>query len=544
MYTIIEFKGNCLETGNIFKKTPLIDKSDNFFLDKFILKTEFIKKNKKIKKVLFVYDPQFTAYPAQIEQIYKILRNLKNRGKELYFFSKIYDEKALFLSSVCDKRFMPEGGQVSFLGFKFEFTFYKRLLDKQKIKVEVYRRGKYKGAADRFRLDKIDEAQKEAYGTLLKRIYETFKDTIIQNFNLSSQIFENEIEGNIIYSEKAKQLNLITDISNLQKILDDFEKNKIKKFKLRIHKDYFGKGDKIAVLIFEGCIKDGKNSKNLLFGNSIGDEYFIKQIEKIKKDKSTKAVILKVNSPGGSALASDAIAEELLKLKKAKTLVVVQSGVAASGGYYISFPAEKIFSSATTITGSIGVINMLFYIKEFSEKYGITSSILKEGKHADIFSSYKERTEKEKKIIDNSVENFYKIFVDKVAKHRGKTFEQIDNIAQGRIWAGFDGTDIGIVDEIGDLYSAIDYIKAKLKLSKVKVEFFPKLKETFLDKVLKLSHTENIDSFFSNNKINNINIFTPIFDLLSTTGSFFDNNNFSNKIYYILPEILISKFVI
>jgi len=142
MYTIIEFKGNCLETGNIFKKTPLIDKSNNFLLDKFILKTEFIKKNKKIKKVLFVYDPQFAAYPAQIEQIYKILRRLKNTGKELFFFSKIYDEKALFLSSVCDRRYMPEGGQVSFLGFKFEFTFYKQLLDKQQIKVEVYRRGK------------------------------------------------------------------------------------------------------------------------------------------------------------------------------------------------------------------------------------------------------------------------------------------------------------------------------------------------------------------------------------------------------------------
>lgn len=540
MYCKIDFKGNCLETGNIFKKTPVLDSGGQFLMDKFLLKIEKIKDLKKVKKVLFVYDQSFSAFPGQIEQIYKIIKRLKDSGKELYFFSKTYDEKALFLSSICDKRIIPEGGYVSFLGFKYEFTFYKRLLDKQKIRVEVYRRGKYKGAADRFRLDKIDDAQKEAYGKILKQVYEVFKDTIIQNFNISQKVFNNEIEGRIIYPDNAKKLNLITYIANLNQIIDEFKEKKIKEYKIHIHKDYFGKGKKIALLIFDGAIKDGKNSKNLLLGNSIGDDYFIKQIEKINKDKSIKGVILKINSPGGSALASDAIAERLLKLKKEKTLVVVQSGVAASGGYYLSFPAEKIFSQTTTITGSIGVINMLFYLKEFSEKFGITNSILKEGKNADLYSPYKERTDEEKEMIDQNIENFYRLFVNKVAKNRNKSFEEIDKIAKGRIWNGFDGIEIGIVDEIGDIYSAIDYIKTKNNFNSVRLEIYPKIKETFFDKVLKLNYHENIESeeIFDFNTSNIKNLFT-LFNILT-----YSKKEFNTNIFYLFPDILINSFKI
>jgi len=538
MYYSIYLKYEVKETGNIFKKNPILDYKNYFYLDKFLITIEQLKKNKNIKKILIVYEESFSCYPGQLEQIYSMLKSLKVNGKELYFFAKSYDEKAFYISGLCQNRLIPRGGILMFLGYKFEFNYFKQLLDQHKIEVEIYRRGKYKGAADRFRLDQIDEEQKEAYGLILKRIYEIFTRAVTENFNWNLHYFEEKIMSVPLTAEEGKELGIITEILNFQTLLDQWKKEKNKKAKISSKRQNFGKGWKTALLIFEGTIKDGSNSKSLFQGQSIGDCFYIKQIEKIRKNKAIKSVIFKVDSPGGSATASDALADALSDLRNEKDLVVVQSGVAGSGGYYISFPGEKIFSQNTTITGSIGVINMLFFIRNLAENYGITHSVLKEGDHADVLSGFRERSNDEKKMIDTMIESFYHLFVKRVSDSRNRSFDDIDSIAQGRIWSGLDGINAGIVDEIEDIYTAMDYIREKNKVKNISMEIFPKPKTSLLFRLLSIGETNedepdaaDISMFFNN-------------PFTLELGSLFLNINKKNSsipLFYI-PENLITLF--
>ncbi|MCX8058443.1 MAG: signal peptide peptidase SppA [Spirochaetes bacterium] len=553
-YYTINLKGEFNETGAIFKQIPFVENEPNFLFDEFILLCENLIKNKKIKNIIIKQDESFFAKPGEIEQIAKLLKRLRNEGKKLIYFSKIYNLKSLYLSSFCDERIIPELGMLDFSGLKFDFDFFKRTLDKLNISVEVYRRGKYKGAADRFRIDSIDDAQKEAFGRILDIIYETFKKDITENLKISESFYENEVFGKILFPEKAKEIGLITSIKNFETIEEDFKNNKIMKLKKIQKIKSFGKGKKISILIFEGGIKDGKNSKNFILGKQIGDEYFIKHIEKLRKNKKIKGVILKVNSPGGSALASDAIAESLNRLKKEKPLVVVQSGVAGSGGYFISFPGERIFTQRTTITGSIGVINMAFNMKGFYDKIGVTRSVLKKGEFADINSTFRERTPEEKQIIDGFIEDIYQKFISKVAQARAKSKEDIDKIGQGRIWAGVDGINIGITDEIGDIYSAIEYLKTKLKVKNLNVSFAIKPKVNILNKILTGGSKEEQESIKLNiigNLINNIFLKyyykkdrenLNFIEKISIKDHFIDLINV--KAYLLTPEIFFNNFTI
>lgn len=542
-YYIINLKGEFVETNSIFSNIPLLEYEKTFSFEEFVLLSETLIKNKNIKYILIKQDLEFFLRPGELEQIGNILKRLKDNGKILIYFAKNYDLKFLYLSSYCHERIIPELGFLDFSGLKFDFDFFKRTLDKLNISVEVYRRGKYKGAADRFRIDSIDEAQKEAYGRILDVIYDRFKKEISSNLNINEDFYEKEIFGKMLFPEKAKEINLITSIRNFEQIEEDFKEKKIKKIKkLNVEKS-FGKGKNISILIFDGGIRDGKNSKNFLMGKQIGDEYYVKKIEKLRKNKKIKGVIFKVNSGGGSALASDAISDALYRLKKEKPLVVVQSGVAGSGGYFISFPGEKVFTQRTTITGSIGVINMFFNMKGFYDKIGVTRSVLKRGDFADISSTFRERSDEEKKIIDSIIEDIYQKFIKKVSKARNKSIEEIDKIGQGRIWAGEDAVNIGIVDEIGDIYNAVDYLKEKLKTNNLKVSFAIKAKESILNKLL-----------FSNREKEANNIFTillkEIFSIIFRKNNFIENNiykeikelyDINNKILLIMPEILINN---
>jgi|YNPMSStandDraft_1061717.scaffolds.fasta_scaffold00046_35 protease-4 len=530
-YYILELKNDFVETNNIFSNIPIISQ-ENFAFDEFILKVETLIINKNIKYIIIKEDQSFSAMPGQLEQILSVFKRLKENNKKLIYFSKNYSLKSLFLSSICDERISPLLGSFIFTGLKFSFNFFKRAMDKLDIKIEVYRRGKYKGALDRFRLDSIDEAQKEAYGKILEGIYNCFKDEITKNLNISTELYENKIYDKILKIDEAKDLNIITDIKNFKDIEEDFKKKKIKKIKkINISKS-FGKGKKVVILNFDGGIKDGKNDSSPLFGKQIGDDYYLKEIDKIAKNKKIKAVIFKVNSGGGSALASDAIASALYDLRKDKILVVVQSGVAGSGGYFISFPAEKIFTQRTTITGSIGVINGMFYMKNLYDKIGITRSELKKGEHADWDSTFRERTEEEKKLIDFHIEDIYQKFISKVAEARKKSIDYIDSIGQGRIWSGLDGVEIGITDEIGDIYKAIDYIKNKLNCKSLNISFLPKKKTSFINKLLFEHKNVSIG-------INDIKLKNEMLNYLSVINEF---DKLNNKNLLFIPELLFGEF--
>lgn len=492
-YYTIEFKGKVVESDNIFDKMPFIDKDKDFALDRFFILKEKLIKRKKTTNILIKMHYDFQAYSGQLEEIYRYLQDLKDAGKELYFYAKTYGLKELYLGSICQHRIIPADGSVIHYGVSVENTFFKNLIDRLDIQADIYRRGKYKGAADPFRVTSIDDARKEAYSLILKRTVEIMEDTVRKNIGTKND-FIAELKKGIFYkADEALTSGIVTQTDYWYNLIRSWEGEKFKKDKIFIKKLFTGKGYRIAVLSFDGNIADGTNRKHWLMGNTCGDESYVKEISRLVKNKAVKAVIFKVNSGGGSASASAEIANALEKLREKKPLVVVQSGIAGSGGYYISFPGEKIFTQHSTITGSIGVITLFLFTKNFMEKYGITHDNLKEGEYADLHSAWRKRGKAEGDMIMGHIDYIYDTFTAKAAKNRGMEQEAIDKIGQGRVWPGYDAVEIKICDQIGGLNQAVEYIKEKQGVDSTRLEFFPKPKKGILKQLLGSGKNEGMD---------------------------------------------------
>lgn len=476
----IHFKGRVVESKNLYKTNPIFDQDKEFSMDRWKVTVETILEKKSLQKIYFILDPGFEIYPGQLEELGRGLEKLRNHGKTLYCYGKSYDLKSLFIASFCHHRFIPEDGTIMHLGSFMKRNYYKGLLDRFNVAVDVYRLKEYKGAADSFRTDKMEETQREAYGLLLKRIQETLEETVIQNLSLPKDFFDQLKEGKSIRAAEALEKKIVTKIAYQQELLRVWKLDKVKEEKIKLQDEVYGRGKKVAVLSFDGNIIDGESQKRGIMGPSIGDDSMVKEIESLREDKKIEGVIFKVNSGGGSATASAEIYHALLKLKEKKPLVVVQTGVAGSGGYYISIPGSKIYTQKSTITGSIGVITMLFYLKAFLEDKGIVNDGIQDGEYADIMSVWRKRDKKDEALIMKEIEHIYDGFKDKVAKERSFSKEKVEAVAKGRIWPGIDGIDQGICDEIGGVDDAILYLKEVLGEEKLQVSFYPKKKENFL----------------------------------------------------------------
>ena len=491
-YYIINLRGKVVESSNIYEKMPFLEKDTDFALDRFFILKEKLINRQKTRRILIRMHSDFQAYPGQLEEIYRYLQDLKDAGKEMYFYAKTYNLKELYLASLCQHRIIPADGSIIHYGLSLGNIYLKNLLDKLNIQADVYRRGKYKGAADTFRVSSMDDAQKEANSLLLKRIAEVMENTIRENISIDLDFIQELKAGTFYKADEAIAKGIVTQNDYWYNLVKSWEDEKLKKDQVVVKKMYTGKGYKIAVLSFEGNIVDGSNKKIPLMGNSCGDDFYVDEISQLAKNKAVKAVVFKVNSGGGSASASAEIANALEKLQDKKPLVVVQSGIAGSGGYYISFPAEKIFTQYSTITGSIGVIYLLFFAKHFMEKYGITRSTIKDGEHADLLSSWRERDDEEKAMIMNQIDYIYDTFTAKVAKNRNMDQEEVNKIGQGRVWSGYDAVEAKICDDLGGLGNALAYLKDKLAMDSVKLEFFPKPKRNLLKTLLGSGRAEGM----------------------------------------------------
>ncbi len=489
----IYFKGRVVESKNLYKTNPIFDPDKEFSMDRWKVMIERILEKKSLQKIYFILDPDFEIYPGQLEELGRGLEKLKSHGKILYCYAKNYQLKELFIASFCHHRIMPEDGTILHLGSFMKRNYYKGLLDRFNVKVDVYRRKEYKGAADSFRAEKMEEEQREAYGLLLKRIQETLEDTVIQNLSLSKDFFRDLKEGKSIRMEAALEKKIITKIAYQEDLLRIWKIDKVKEDKIKIQDEVYGRGKKIAILSFDGNIIDGESQKRGMMGPSIGDYSMVKEIEELRGDKEIKGVIFKVNSGGGSATASAEIYQALLKLKEKKPLVVVQTGVAGSGGYYISIPGSKIYTQRSTITGSIGVISMLFYLKSFLEDKGIANDGVQDGAFADIMSVWRKRDKEDEALIMREIDHIYEGFKGKVAKERGFSEDQVEAAAKGRIWPGIDGIKQGICDEIGGVDDAVLHLMEALGEEKLQVSFYPKKKENFLLRYF-ASHTPGVHS--------------------------------------------------
>lgn len=423
---------------------------------------------------------------ATVEEIHNALVDFKTSKKFIYAYSEGYTQGAYYLASVADKIYLYPEGDIDFKGFHAELMFFKGTLDKLEIEPEIIRHGKYKSAIEPFILDKMSPENKLQVTTFIGSLWSRFISDIAESRKLDVKQVQ-KIADNLgartgqdaLDSKLVDQLSYYDEVINELKVktgANSDEKVKFVELKKYVHsypaiKEFQAK--KIAVIYANGDIVSGKGDDDNLSSEKIAEA-----IRKARTDSTIKAIVLRVNSPGGSALASDVIWRETILAKKAKPLVVSMGDYAASGGYYISCSADKIVAQPTTITGSIGVFGLMFNAKKlFNNKLGITFDSVQTGNHSNIGSTFYPMTTEERTIMQEGVEKVYDTFISHVAEGRKMTKASVDSIGQGRVWSGTDAKRLGLVDEIGGLTTAIDIAAKLAKLDKYRTVSMPDQKD-------------------------------------------------------------------
>ncbi|WBV61705.1 signal peptide peptidase SppA [Chryseobacterium camelliae] len=446
---------------------------------------------------------------TQLDDIRAALEDFKKSGKFVYAYGNGVSQSTYYLGSVADQYFLNPSGMIDLKGLATEVTFFKEFADKYGIGIEVIRHGKFKSAVEPFLRNDISDENREQLSALLNDIWKNTSDKIAASRKIDAGQFKTVVDS--LYGmipEQSLKYKLVDKLVQKSEY-DDFIKSKIgasKEDKLNkvsitnyinsIEKD--NSGDGVAVLYASGSINNGDK-----YGDIYSEKY-VKYIQDLKNDDKVKAVVFRINSPGGSANASDEILYELQQLKKVKPLVVSFGDYAASGGYYIAMSADKIYSEPNTLTGSIGVFGVMPYFKEIANKNGVRSDIVATNANSAYYSSLNGLTPYGVAQVTRSVEGTYKRFVHFVTQNRKQTFEQIDNVGGGRVWSGARAKQIGLVDDLGTLNDAVKFAAQKAKLKSYSVTSYPK-KKTAFEQIFDDMNEDDISARLIKNKIGKAN---------------------------------------
>lgn len=441
------------------------------------------------------------ASPATVKEIHDALTQFKKSGKFIYAYSDSYAQNGYYLASVADKIILNPAGNLDFKGYAFQIMFYKGLIDKLDLNVQVVRHGQFKSAVEPYIMDKMSDANREQMTVLVNSLWGTFVNDISIARNLSvtelNYIADHLLcatAQNALQYKLVDQLGYPGDIETLIKqkmgVSEDKSLNMVSldTYKNSVKSIHNG-ANKIAVVYAVGNISDGKGNN----WQGIYSESFVKQLRKAYQDDNVKAIVLRVNSPGGSALASENIWREIEMAKKAGKIVVTSMGdYAASGGYYISCNSDYIVAQPNTLTGSIGVFGMIPSLQNFlKNKLGITIDGVKSNNHADFGRGFRPMDETELANLQTSIEQIYGTFTKRVADGRGMKMEEVDKIGQGRVWSGKDALAIGLVDKLGSIDDAIAEAAHLAKITDYSLEYYPKKTDMF---TLLFSNEDDIDA--------------------------------------------------
>ena len=463
-----------------------LENSSNLGLDKIIASIEKAKSDDRIEGICL--DLTFiNTGMASIEEIRNALLDFKKSKKWIISYSEVYTQGTYYLASVADKIYVNPVGIVELKGLATQLMFFKNMLAKLDVDVQIIRHGKFKSAVEPFMLEKMSASNREQLEKILNTAWGSMINGIAASRDIKTATINELADGLKIQDAKdALKYNFVDGLMYKDELLAEL-RNKLhleenadittislgKYSKAKLKGKKLKSKNKIAVIYAAGNIVSGKGSKD-----QMGSETISKAIREARLDNDVKAIVLRVNSGGGSALASDVMWRETTLAKKAKPFIVSMGDVAASGGYYIACAADKIVASEKTITGSIGVFGVIPNMEGFfNNKMGITFDGAKTNDHADMMSLFKPLTGEEKDIIQIGVEKIYDDFITKVAAGRGMTKAEIDAIGQGRVWIGNDALEIGLVDEIGGLNRAIDIAQEMAKLENFELENYPKRKD-------------------------------------------------------------------
>jgi len=433
---------------------------------------------------IYINSPVVNAGLSQTEEIRNKLLEFKKTGKPIVSYSEVYSIKNYFLSSVADKIYMNPVGGIDHKGLSATVMFFKGLLEKLNIDLQIFRLGKFKSAIEPFTLDKMSNENREQLKLMLNSINNNIMDSISSQRQIPFEMVKkhaNQLTLNSaeICLEKGYIDHLIYEDQVEDSLIAIGTNKKLKTISLKGYSSVKSKEkdisrNKIAIIYATGEINSGKGDVA-----SIGSKTTSAAIKKAREDKKVKAIILRVNSPGGSALASDVIWRETKLAQKEKPLVVSMGDYAASGGYYIACAADKIIANPTTLTGSIGVFGMIPNMQNFyKSNFGITVDTVKTNTYADMGTSRKLSTF-EKNKVQESIKNIYSTFISRVSDGRDMTTEDVDAIGQGRVWSGYDAKDIGLVDLYGGLETAIVIAAELAEIEDFRVISLPKIEDPF-----------------------------------------------------------------
>ena len=494
----IEFKGLILDrtSGNPFDDISLFNFSEEGSVElKDILDNiEKAKNDDKIKGIYLNFSSVNAGF-SQIEEIRNKLLDFKKSGKFIYSYADSYSQTAYYLASVSDKIGLNPEGIIELKGLSAGIIFYKGLMDKLGIEAQIIRHGKFKSAVEPYMYNQMSNENREQIEKLLNSISDYMIDGIAtEREGITSEEIHKMINNMYLSSaRKCLESGIIDKIAYQDQILSDLEDKSEHEITLT---DYMKvknpktsvSNNKIAVIYATGGINTGKGSYN-----TIGSETTVKAIRKASEDENVKAIVLRVNSPGGSALASEIIWREVNLAKQKKKVVVSMGDYAASGGYYIACNADRIFANNSTITGSIGVFGVVPNNQKFlNEKLGIYIDTVNTHKHSDIANGYRRLNDDELSVIQNVVEDIYETFITHVSEGRGISKQIVDSLGQGRVWSGTNALSIGLIDEIGGLEDAIAYAAEVSKLEDYRIITLPKKTDIFEEFIESFSAKQNI----------------------------------------------------
>lgn len=473
-------------------------KEFNYFDDKhnglidIINAIEYAKTDEKIKGISILNNFSSLGL-AQSKALRDELEDFKKSGKFIVAYSNYLTQKDYYLNSVADTLYLNPVGELDFKGLASEIIYMKNLQEKTGVKMEVLRHGKYKSAVEPFLAQEMSPENREQMTVLLNSAWETIVTDISKSRNISVDSLNNIANS---LGGRTPELALATNLIDKIAYEDEYHNAIRKKLNVKADDTYntisvvdyaknvattsfdFSKKDIIAIIYAQGEIQGGEGDVNI-----IGEGAIRRSLKEAREDKDVKAIVLRVNSPGGSALTSELIWREIELTKKSKPVVVSMSNYAASGGYYIACNADRIFAEPNTITGSIGVFGMLPNMEELANNIGINAEQVVTHENAAGYSVFEPINENFKRVTLESIENVYSTFLQRVAVGRNMTTEQVDSIAQGRVWTGNDAIKIGLVDEIGGLDKAIAYAAKLGKTDSYRTENYPEYEKN-LDDIL------------------------------------------------------------
>ena len=494
----------------------LIMKDDykTYGLDDILSSIKKAKENEDIKGI-YIQATSLGAGFASLEEIRNALKDFKESGKFVVAYGDAYTQGLYYLSSVADKVLLNPQGMLEWRGLAATPMFFKDLLEKVGVEMQVFKVGTYKSAVEPFISTEMSAANREQINVYLSSIWGQITSAVAESRNLSVEALNKEADRMLMFypAEESVKNGLVdtliykNDVRDYLKNLAGIDKDDnmpilgiqdMINVKKNVPRDK--SGNVIAVYYAYGEIDGGSSAST---DEGINSEKVIRDLRKLKDDENVKAVVLRVNSPGGSAYGSEQIWYAVEQLKKEKPVIVSMGDYAASGGYYIACNADTIVAEPTTLTGSIGIFGMMPNAKGLTEKLGLNFDVVKTNPYADFGNLTRPMNDGEKGLMQMYVNNGYKLFLTRCSDGRGISMEELDKIAQGRVWTGSTAKELGLVDELGGLDKALEIAVAKAGVDAYTVMNYPK-KEGFLESLMNTNPGNYIKARMLNGKMSDV----------------------------------------